>query len=108
MDSASKKRKTETTTETRESSPDMVEEILRWQAPGGRGTEKKLSTKMEAKEDTPSKETTPSGNTKRDKKEAVVRKEGKQRVPPPARARVDESKIVARLEAAKRTAKCNS
>ena len=107
MESASKKRKTETTTETRESSPDMVEEILWWQAPSGRGTEEKQNTRTEVKEDTRNRKTTPSGNTKGDQKEEVSKKEEKQRVPPPASARVDESKIddvaVAKLEAAKRT-----
>ena len=100
--SAGKKRKIETNTETKERSPDMVEEILAWQGPRKRGDEDK---KTEAKEGTHNKKPAPSGNTKTDKKQEVPRRQEKPKVPPPASARVDETKIdelaVARLEAAR-------
>ena len=73
----------------------MVEDILAWQG----------NTKTEAKEDTRNKKAPPSGNTKTDKKQEVSRRQEKPKVPPPASARVDETKIdevaVAKLEAAR-------
>ena len=103
--SAGKKRKIESNTETRERSPDMVEEILAWQGPRERGDEDKLNTKTEAKEDTRNKKAAPSGNTKMDKKKEVSKRQERPKVPPPASARADETKIdevaVAKLEAAR-------
>ena len=102
--SAGKKRKIETNTETRERSPDMVEEILAWQGPRERSDEDKLNMKTEAKEDTRNKKAAPSGNTKMDKKQEVSKRQERPKVPPPASAR-DETKIdevaVAKLEAAR-------
>ena len=99
---AGKKRKIESNAETKERSPDMVEEILAWQGPRERGDEDR---KTEVKEGTHNKKPAPSGNTKMDKKEEVSRRQEKPKVPPPASARVDETKIdelaVARLEAAR-------
>ena len=104
--STTTKRKTETNTATREDSPDMVQEILGWQASSKRETEQAPTARTKIKEDDRSKKNIPSANTKEKKPAEVAKEEGKPRVPPPASARVDESKIdelaIARLEAARK------
>ena len=106
LPSTTTKRKTETNPATREDSPDMVEEMLGWQASSERETEQTPTARKKTEEDDPSKKNIPSGNTKGKKQAEIAKEEGKLRVPPPASARVDESKIdelaIARLEAARK------
>ena len=94
---------TQPTTTEQEESPNMVDEIL------GRTTGQKQA-KRETAETHTSEENrdikyAQSGNTKQKHTQETARKEEKRRVPPPASARVDESKIdevaVARLEKAR-------
>ena len=84
----------------------MVQEILGWQASSKRETDQAPTARTKTKEDDPSKKNIPSANTKEKKPAEVAKEEGKPRVPPPASASLDESKIdelaMARLEAARK------